>query len=287
MSERDLPTPTARPQPGSVGVVEPGRPEHRRLLRRPLGDRWLRVTSLVVFAVAWQLYAAPKNPILLPTPIAVLNAFVDLVSNGTLTGALAGSFAELILGFGMAVIVGIGVGILMGRYHRFEVIFDPYVSFMNATPLVAFIPLLIIWVGIEFPARVIVVFLLSVWPILINTVAGIKNANRGLVEVGTSFGLSEVQLLRWVSLPSAVPYILAGTRNGIAKGIVGMIIGEMDMALAGLGGLVADFGDSFQTSKLMAVIFCTSIFGVVFVALLNFTERRRFAWIKETAGSQK
>jgi NitT/TauT family transport system permease protein len=256
-------------------------------LGRRLNDRWLRVASLIIFAVAWQLYAAPMNPILLPTPIAVLADFVALVSDGTLVSALVDSFSELILGFTIAVIVGIGLGVLMGRYHRFEVVFDPYVTFMNATPLVAFIPLLIIWVGIEFPARVIVVFLLSLWPILINTVAGIKNANRGLVEVGTSFGLSEVQLLRWVNLPSAVPYILAGIRNGIAKGIVGMIIGEMDMALAGLGGMVAVFGDSFQTSKLMAVIFCTSIFGVVFVGLLGLIERRWFAWIKETAGSQK
>jgi ABC-type nitrate/sulfonate/bicarbonate transport system permease component len=287
MTERGLATETARTLPASVGEGERGTPESDRKSRWRPGDRWLRIISVVVFALAWQLYAAPMNPILLPTPVAVLTAFVDLVSDGALVGALAGSFAELILGFGSAVVVGIGVGILMGRYHRIEVILDPYVSFMNATPLVAFIPLLIIWVGIEFPARVIVVFLLSLWPILINTVAGIKNANRGLVEVGTAFGLSEVQLLRWVSLPSSVPYILAGTRNGIAKGIVGMIIGEMDMALAGLGGLVADFGDSFQTSKLMAVIFCTSIFGVVFVVLLNFTERRRFAWIKETAGTQK
>jgi NitT/TauT family transport system permease protein len=272
---------------GAARAGTHGRRGLPHLPRRLRGDKWLRIVSLVVFAAVWQIYAMPVNPILLPTPVAVVQAFVGLLTSGILISGLVSSFAELIIGFGLAILVGVGVGILMGRYHNFEVILDPYVSFMNATPLVAFIPLIIIWFGIEFEARVIVVFLLGLWPILINTVAGIKNANRGLVEVGTSFGLSERQLLRWVSLPAAVPYIIAGVRVGIAKSIVGMIIGEMDMALAGLGGLVANYGDGFETAKLLAVIFCTSIFGVVFTALLAVVVSRRFAWISETAGAQK
>ena len=143
-----------------------GRRNRPRLPRQMQGDTQLRVASVVLFLIAWQAVAAPMNPLLLPTPFAVLRALFDLITTGTLLGGLADSVLELAIGFGLAMAIGIGVGILMGRYRRVEVVLDPYVNFMNATPLVAIIPLIIIWLGVEFGARVVVVTMIGVWPIL-------------------------------------------------------------------------------------------------------------------------
>lgn len=259
----------------------------RRLLPRGRDvDSWLPTISVLAFLGLWQAVGSSMNPILLSTPTAIAAAFVRILVKGELINGFLVSLADLGVGFGIALVVGIGIGILMGRFRRFERVLDPYVSFMNATPLVALIPVVIIWFGIGFRARVFFVFILAVWSVLVNTVAGIKNVNRGLMEVAVSFGLSESQLVRWVSIPGAAPYILAGVRVGLGKAIVGMIIGEIDVQAAGLGGLVLNYGDSFQTAELFAVILCTSIFGVLFVGVLGLIQKRWFPWIVETAGAQ-
>lgn len=250
-------------------------------------DLWLPALSVVVFLAAWQVIGSHLNPILLSTPWAIAQGFWDILVRGTLLRGLLASLEDLGVGFGLAIVAGVGFGVLMGRYRTVERVLDPYVAFMNATPMVALVPAVIIWFGVGFQARVFFVLILAVWSVLVNTVAGIKNVQRGLMEVGVSFGLSESQLVRWVSLPAAVPYILAGIRVGLGKAIVGMIIGEMDMQLAGLGGLVANYGDAFQTADLFAVIICTSIFGVIFVAVLGLAQRRWFRWISETSGGRR
>jgi ABC-type nitrate/sulfonate/bicarbonate transport system permease component len=276
------------PQPPLEVLTEAGAIGGRRSWR--LGRRadwWLPAISVIVFLAIWQLVGSRMNPILLSTPLAVAEGLWTLLTHGTLLQGFLASLADLGVGFGLAIVVGIGAGILMGRYHTVERVLDPYVAFMNATPMVALVPAVIIWFGVGFQARVFFVFILAIWSVLVNTVAGIKNVNRGLSEVGIAFGLSEFQMVRWVSVPAAVPYILAGIRVGLGKAIVGMIIGEMDMQLAGLGGLVANFGDAFQTANLFAVIVCTSIFGVLFVGLLNVVQKRWFGWISETAGGRR
>lgn len=249
-------------------------------------DQWLPLLSVVAFLLIWQIVGSGMNPILLSTPTAIGQAFVRILVSGVLLQGFLVSLGDLGVGFGLALVIGIGVGILMGRFRRIERVLNPYVSFMNATPLVAMIPLVIIWFGIGFEARVFFVFILAIWSVLVNTVAGIKNVNRGLMEVAVSFGLSEAQLVRWISIPAAMPYILAGVRVGLGKAIVGMIIGEIDVQTAGLGGLVANYGDSFQTAELFAVIITTSIFGVLFVWLLSLLEKRWFSWITEIAGAR-
>jgi len=253
--------------------------------------RWrrqaLRLTSVVMVLAIWQAVGAQMDPILISTPTAVAQSFLLVLRQGVLLDAFLASFVDLLVGFGLALVIGIGVGILMGRYRVVEEVLDPYVSFFNATPLVALLPLIIIWLGISFWARVFFVFILSLWSVLVNTLEGIKNVNRGLMEVGVSFGLSESQIVRAISIPAATPYILAGVRVGLGKAIIGMIIGEMSIQLAGLGGLVQRYGDAFQTGKLLAVIVCTSLFGVVTVGVLHLVQAKFFPWVAATSGERR
>jgi ABC-type nitrate/sulfonate/bicarbonate transport system permease component len=148
------------------------------------------------------------------------------------------------------------------------------------------IPLVIIWVGIGQQARLLFVFLITLWPILLNTVAGIRNANRGYTELGAAFGLSEGQILRRIAIPAAVPYILAGARVSAGLAIIGMIVSEMEVSLTGLGYLLITYGNSFLTGKLLAVVFVASMFGVGNVLLLKWVQRTFFPWIAGVAAEQ-
>jgi NitT/TauT family transport system permease protein len=278
-------TRAAGTQPDIFTEAEAGSFSSRR--PRSLRSWTLRVGSVAVVLAAWQLFAYQLDPILLPTPVAVAQAMLHELTTGTLLRAAWVSLVDVAVGFGLALLVGIGAGILMGRYRAVEEVFDPFVSFFNATPMVALVPVVIIWFGLTLWSRVFFVFILAVWSILVNTVEGIKNVNKGLMEVGTSFGLSEASIVRSISIPGAVPYMLAGVRVGLGKAIIGMIIGEYSIALAGLGGLAVAYGDAFQTARLLGVIVYTSLFGVLAVAVLQLLQRRFFPWIAGISGERR
>jgi len=274
-----------------AGRLPPLHEETGRAQPRPRMLGWrryaLRIVSVAAVLALWQAVGSQMDPILISTPAAVARSFVLILTQGVLLKAFLASAVDLVVGFGLALVIGISAGILMGRYRVVEELLDPYVSFFNATPLVALLPLVIIWLGISVWARMFFVFILSIWSVLVNTLEGIKNVNRGLMEVGMSFGLSEAQLVRAISVPGAIPYILAGVRVGMGKAIIGMIIGEMSIQLAGLGGLVQHYGDIFQTGRLLAVIVCTSLFGVVAVGILHLIQAQFFPWVTATSGERR
>ncbi|HLZ48397.1 MAG TPA: ABC transporter permease subunit [Candidatus Limnocylindria bacterium] len=191
----------------------------------------------------------------------------------------------MLIGGTVGLVVGIALGVLMGRYALVAKILFPYVNFFNATPLVVIIPLVIIWVGITAQARLLFVFLITLWPVLLNTAAGIRNVDRGYVDVGLAFGFTEGQLMRKISLPAAVPYILAGVRISAGLAIIGMIVSEMEISFVGLGFLLVSFGNSFETGKLLAVVIVTSALGVLNVTILKAVQRRWFPWIAGVAGA--
>jgi len=191
----------------------------------------------------------------------------------------------LLIGMAVGLTVGIALGVLMGRYTLVAKVLFPYVNFFNATPLVVIIPLVIIWVGITIQARLLFVFLITLWPVLLNTAAGIRNVDRGYVDVGLAFGFSERQILRKISLPAAIPFILAGVRISAGLAIIGMIVSEMEISFVGLGFLLVSFGNSFETGKLLAVVIVTSVLGVLNVTILKAVQARWFPWIAGVAGA--
>ena len=244
------------------------------------------MVAIALVLVAWQWSGLFLNPILISTPVEVVRSLVDLFARDVIYEPLLESLEEVLVGGVIGISVGIAIGILMGRYAVAEKVLSPFVNFLNATPLVVIIPLLIIWIGIGQHMRVLFVFLITLWPVLLNTLAGMRNLNRGYVEVASAFGMSEMQTLWKISLPAAVPYILAGARISVGLAIIGMIVSEIEVSEAGLGYLLTTFGNSFLTAQLLAVIFISSMFGVGNVLLLKGVQAKFFPWVIGSAAQQ-
>jgi NitT/TauT family transport system permease protein len=175
-------------------------------------------------------------------------------------------------------VVGIVIGVLMGRSEVARSLLNPYVSFFQATPLIALTPLVVIWTGIGFQSEVVITFLLAVWSVIINTEEGVRNTPSTLLDMARVYRISELSVIRNVAMPNAIPYIFAGLRIALAKALIGVIIGEMDISLKGLGGLIQDSGDAFQTAPLLAAIISSSLVGVVGTVILEILRRRIAPW---------
>lgn len=253
-------------------------PREASRVRRIFDRAALQVLSVVVFLGIWQVAGAHVNPILLATPTKVWSAFIDLAENGTLGPAFLRAMEVLAVGFAIAAVVGIFVGVLMGRSSVAHRVLNPYVSFFQATPLIALTPLVVIWTGIGFEAEVLITFLLAVWSVIINTSEGVRNTPRTLLDMARVYHATELSVVRNVAVPNALPYIFAGLRIALAKALIGVIIGEMDISLKGLGGLIQNAGDAFQTAQLLAAIICSSVVGVIGTVILEVLRRRIAPW---------
>jgi ABC-type nitrate/sulfonate/bicarbonate transport system permease component len=259
---------------------------HPSRLRRLGRSTGIQLLSVGCFLVLWQIVGSHTNPILLATPTAVAAAFVDMVHNGDLQSGFLLATGDLATGYLLAVVLGIGVGLAMGRNRTIEQVLNPYVNFMQATPLVALVPLIIIWLGIGFPARVAVVFILAFWSVIINTATGVKTVPRVLVDVARVYHLSEGRLMREIALPNAVPHIFAGLRIALGKALIGMVIAEMEVSIVGLGGLLSQYGESFKTAYLMAGIVTASLVGVFTAVFLEWSLGRFFPWVAATSAQR-
>lgn len=242
----------------------------------------MRYTKHIIFAAlvfgTWELAGRLGNPVLLPPVSKVGLAFLD-ITFGPLPAALVESLQLLLIGFTTALILGFLLGVLVGRYKVMDRTFSPYFSALYALPVVALVPLVLIWFGFGLSGRVIVVFLAAFFPVLINVYQGVRDAPHDLLEVARSFGVnSEVGLLRRVVVPAAVPFILAGVRLGIGRGVVGMAIAEVYLRLSGIGTLIAQYGASFQTAYLIAAILPLPLLGIGLTKLLAIIEARFQRW---------
>jgi ABC-type nitrate/sulfonate/bicarbonate transport system permease component len=238
----------------------------------------LPILSVLIFLGAWQLVGSGLNPILLATPSAVAVSFVKIVQDGSLAPAFLRAMEVLGVGFGLAAVVGIAVGVVMGRSRTADRVLSPYVNFFQATPLIALVPLIVIWFGIGFVAEVAVTFLLAVWSIIVNTSEGVRNTPDTLLDMARVYHTTERSVIRNIAMPYAVPFIFAGLRIALAKALIGVIIAEMDVSLAGLGGLIQNFGDAFETAQLMAAIITSSLVGVIGTVVLELLRRRIAPW---------
>ena len=223
----------------------------------------IRLASLAVVLTVWELYGRSVNPILFTYPSAVAEAFGELAGSGELQGYLGQSLQ--VLGYALLLAVGVGIpaGVLMARFRTVELATDLYVNALYSTPMVALVPLIVLWFGFKVPAKVVIVFLFMVFPILINTEQGVKNVDRGLLEVARSFCSTEPRLWRDLVLPSALPFIAAGVRLAIGRGLVGMVIAEFYTSISGLGYMIVRYANAFETAKLFVPIVTLMVTGVL------------------------
>jgi ABC-type nitrate/sulfonate/bicarbonate transport system permease component len=237
-----------------------------------------RLITLVAFLLIWQLASIPAGRLLLPSPLDVVPAFIDEVRTGQLVTATLSSLQVFAAGYALAIVTGVALGVLMGGMPRLGATLEIYVNALNSTPRIAFIPLIILWFGLFTNAKIVVVWFQAVMPILINTYAGVQNTDPDLLEAARSFGARRGQLFRFIMLPAALPYIVTGLRLGAANAMVGTVIAELYTALSGLGYLIALFGNTFQTAKLLAPVLVLAAMGMLISQLLKVLERRLGRW---------
>lgn len=243
--------------------------------------------SLVVVLAVWQLSSLFLNKILISNPVDIVTGFVAIVSDGSLPTAFGQSALEMGIGFAIAAVAGIGFGIWMGRSRRVEMMFDPLVNFANATPTIALLPLMEIWFGLGMAARLSFIIIISIWTMLINTLVGIKNVNRGYGDVGNAFGLNGWQATREIYIPAAMPYILAGARIALAQAAVGMILSGQEVGESGLGGLTQDYGTYYQTNYLIGAVFASTLLAMLAFGVLKLYQVKFHPWIAATAAARR
>jgi NitT/TauT family transport system permease protein len=253
---------------------------------RRLSPNVIRLSSLAMFFLLWEIFGRQVNPLFMSYPSKILVAAWELLLSGELAIAFFDSLRGLILGFLAATVIGILVGLAMGRYRLCEYTLDPFVNALYATPLVALIPLVMLWLGLGFNAKVFIVFLLTLFPVLINTYAGVRNVGQSLVDVAVAFAAKEREIFTKIILPAALPYIMAGIRLGIGRAIIGMVVAEFFTSLTGLGAMVVKYGANFRTDRMLVPILILMIMGVALTALVEYTETRIAPW-KETERAQK
>ncbi len=218
------------------------------------------------------------NPMFMSAPSLIWQAALGLFGSGEIYNDLYVSGIEFFWGYFLSVVVAIPFGIGMGWYKKMSYVFDPFVNAMNATPRVALLPLIIIWLGIGIPSKVGIIFLGAVFPILINARDGVKTTPQNLLNAAKSFGASEWQIFRSVVFPSTVPFILTGLRLGVGRALVGVLVGELYAATAGIGFMITVAGATFQTDKVFVGVLIFASSGIILTTVLDRAERRFDKW---------
>lgn len=224
---------------------------------------WVSVLGLLL---AWEFlltFVIPLNPFFFTKPSLIAVAFKEQVIYGALWGDLLVSSKAFLWGFSFAVIIGIPLGAIMGWRRRAEYTLDPFLTALYASPLVALAPLIIVVFGVGLLAKSVLVFALSVFPFIFNTFAGVQSTDRLLISVVRAFGGREKDLYFKVILPGTLPYIVAGARIALGRGLVGIIVGEFYAASEGIGYAISRFGDTYRLPEMFAGIFVLMIAAVV------------------------
>ena len=237
--------------------------------------------SVGIFLIIWELTGNVFqwiNPMFMSAPSLIFKAGYEMFRTGEIYHDLYVSGVELLGGYFLAVAVAIPFGIMVGWYKRLSYVFDPFINAMNATPRVALLPLIIIWLGIGILSKVGIIFLGAVFSILINTRDGVKTTPVNLLNAARSFGASEWMVFKAVVLPSTVPFILTGLRLAVGRALVGVLVGELYAATAGIGFMITVAGATFQTDKVFVGVLIFALSGMIGMEILTKIEKRFDRW---------
>ncbi len=224
---------------------------------------------------------AVDNSLFLAAPSQIVVAIFRLATSGQLARHIEISALEFALGYGIASLLGIAMGLVMAESYRGKNILQPWVSGLYATPTIALGPLFLLWFGIGIWSKVLVVITLVVFPVAINTEAGLRTTSERLIEMLRSFGATRRQIFVKLSLPSAAPFVLAGLKLGIGRGLIGVVVAELFGSRAGLGQLISQSADSFNMPNLFAAVIVLATAGIAMTAGFSWLERRLVPWTKD------
>ena len=259
-------------------------------LAAPTAGLWTRFEpmmlgagSILVLLVAWELVPyvftmSAGTKLFFTTPSQIAGALWKMFATGTIWAPLAVSASGFALGLGLAVAIALPLGVLLGRSPTLNAMLDPFVTAFNATPRLVFLPLLLLWFGIGMWSKVAIVFIGALFPILINTYEGVRNADKVLINVVRSFGAKEWDIARLVVLPNALPYVVAGLRLGIGRAVLGVVVAEFFGSEQGLGVIMVQASGRYQVDIVFAGLIVFAALSLAMTGLVKLIEDRLTRW---------
>ncbi len=222
----------------------------------------VRAGSTILVLLLWEVFGRQVNPLFLSYPSAIARAGLKLLETGELQRQAIGSLQVFAVGLSGALVLGILIGLLMGRYRLAEYLLDPYVYALDATPRVALIPLLLLWFGLGNSSKVAIVFLSALFPVLMNTFSGVRTVSAHLVDIGRAYGAGERKLFTKIIVPAALPFIMGGIRLAVGRALIGIITAEMFTAVTGMGALLVRYSSALATDKFFVPVIFLALLGV-------------------------
>ena len=269
---------------GAVSAPQMAQPQRAASLWQGARLRYFAgMLSVLGGLLAWELISRllVANPLFLAAPSQILQAIYSLTLSGEMQRHVAISAVEFALGYVIASAIGIMLGFAMASSVSAKRALQPWIAGLYATPTIALAPLFILWLGIGIWSKVLVVIFLVLFPVTINTEAGLRTTSERLIEMLRSFGASQRQIFYKVSLPSAVPFILAGLKLGIGRGLIGVVVAELFGSRAGLGQLIQQSSETFRMPELFAGVVVLAVAGIVMTAGFTWLEGKLVPWTKD------
>jgi NitT/TauT family transport system permease protein len=238
-----------------------------------------RILALLIFLIIWQVYASLAGSLLIPTVDKTIAGIASLAFDPRLWDAFLASNQAMIIGFVIAMVIGVPLGLALGRFRSLEAFVNVYISFLLVSPLAIIIPLLIMSMGIGLVPRVTLTAMFAAINIVVTCRAGVRQVDLSLIEMSRAFGASEIQTWRRILLPGALPAIMAGARLGLGAAVEGMVIIELLMVAVGIGNLVITFRGMFEAGLLYAVIVFVVAEGLILITIARWIEHRLTPWV--------
>jgi ABC-type nitrate/sulfonate/bicarbonate transport system permease component len=230
--------------------------------------------------IAWQIgsSAGLLDPLFVSSPVEVLRTAIRVIPSAEFIGHVSNTAQTLFMGLVIAVIVGVFVGLPIGWFPRLNATFEPVIAGVYGVPYIAFLPVIIMWTGIGMLSRVIIVFWSAVFPLIINSIQGAREVDDNYLRVGRSFSATNLQMFFTITLPSAVPYILAGLRTSIGRAIVGVVVAEFFMSSKGLGYFINLKANALEMAPAFVAIVLLALFGIALTSIVTYIENRFCNW---------
>jgi NitT/TauT family transport system permease protein len=220
------------------------------------------------------------------TPSEIVGTLWRLFATGAIWTPLGVSASGFALGLGLAIVVGLPLGVLIGRSRTLNAMLDPFITAFNATPRLVFLPLVMLWFGLGLWSKVVIVFIGALFPLLINTYEGVRNADKTLINVVRSFGASEWDVARLVVVPNAMPYIIAGLRLAIGRAVLGVVVAEFFGSESGLGVMMVQAAGRYQVDVVFSGLIVFAVLSLAMTALVQMLENRLSLWRPQRAGGE-
>jgi len=249
-------------------------------------SRWLTTPLIIVaFLICWELYIKifEISPFILPRPIQVWHALVELLSDVSTLHHAWVTLYETLAGFAIALVLGVGFGALLGKMPRLEEALMPFVVALQVVPKVALVPLFILWFGFGAGSKVVIAAVLAFFPIFTNTLLGVKSVDRGHRDVMESLNAGRMRTFLLLEFPSALPFVLAGMEVGIILAVIGAVVGEYLGGSVGLGSLAVATLNALQVNALFAVILMLTVMGFALWVLIVLLRRLIIPWHESVA----